>query len=205
MKDYTIRLAEINDADAYVRTHTQALIETYTPIMPPEYAAGRLAEIPEWVARRTAAFTQMHADLASGLVPDRTHWVAVDDAGSIVGVAASGIGQPPWEHLLHLPEPPIDHQLDHIYTLAAAHGSGLGQRLLETALPDGKGAYLWVLNGNPRAEAFYRRNGFVPDGFATTCGPAWFHRPMFRMWRPDDGGENQPGFRRAATNYYDHS
>lgn len=182
---YAIRLADVADAEAYVRCHTQCLIETYARIMPPAYADGRRAEIDHYIELRTAAFAQMRDDLAAGTSPHRTHWVATDAAGSVVGVAASGVGQPPWEHLMHLPEPPIDHQLDHIYTLTATHGSGLGQRLLDTALPDGKGAYLWILNDNPRAEAFYARNGFVPDGFQTNCGPTWFERPMFRMWRPD--------------------
>ena len=48
----------------------------------------------------------------------------------------------------------------------AAAGTWLaeaGQMLLDAALGDA-GAYLWIAEDNPRAFAFYRRNGFVPDG-----------------------------------------
>lgn len=63
-----------------------------------------------------------------------------------------------------------------------AHGSGLGQALLDTAIGT-EPAYLWIMAGNPRAEAFYRRNGFVPDGLAVRAGRSWFDRPAFRMHR----------------------
>jgi len=47
--------------------------------------------------------------------------------------------------------------------VASAHGSGAGQALLHAAVGDSP-AYLWAADDNPRAEAFYRRNGFDPDG-----------------------------------------
>ena len=50
-----------------------------------------------------------------------------------------------------------------IYQYSRAHGSGTGQALLDAAIGDAP-AYLWVAEDNPRAQAFYRRNGFVPDG-----------------------------------------
>lgn len=185
MTAYSIRLARVADAEAYVRMHTEALIATYAHIMPPQFAIDRRAEAPSQVVLRAQAFARMHDELASGAVPRRTHWVATDPGQRIVGVVASGPGTQPWEHLLQVADPPIGYQLDHLYTLASTHGSGLGQRLLDAALPDGKGAYLWVLDDNDRADRFYRRNGFVPDGVRTRCGPAWFRRPMYRMWRAD--------------------
>ena len=48
-------------------------------------------------------------------------------------------------------------------------GRGLGVPLLGAALDElaGQGypsVYLWVLKGNLRAQAFYRRQGFAPSG-----------------------------------------
>ena len=42
-------------------------------------------------------------------------------------------------------------------------GTGLAARLLQEALGE-RAAYLWVLEGNERAVAFYRRHGFAFDG-----------------------------------------
>ena len=75
--------------------------------------------------------------------------------GQIVGFASSGPSRD---------EAPVrDLQLWAIYLLAEHHGSGLGQRLLDAALGD-RPASLWMAKDNPRALAFYRRNGFEPDG-----------------------------------------
>lgn len=41
----------------------------------------------------------------------------------------------------------------------------MGQALLDAAIGDA-GAFLWVAADNPRAHAFYRRNGFAADGEA---------------------------------------
>ena len=86
--------------------------------------------------------------------------VAVRD-DELVGIAMSG--------------PPRDasaawtRQLYVLYVYASDHGTGAGQRLLDAVLGDAP-AYLWVADDNPRARAFYARNGFLPDG-VTKTGP----------------------------------
>ncbi|HIW30024.1 MAG TPA: GNAT family N-acetyltransferase [Candidatus Luteococcus avicola] len=183
---YTIRLATPDDAPGYSHCYVESLAETYAHIMPPEFAASRRDDIVAGIEEHRAELQRMADALADGREPERTHWVALDDAGEVVGIVSSGLGVPHWEsHLYDNPPPPVELNLDHIYTRASTHGTGLGQRLLEVAVPDGRGAWLWILRENPRAEAFYARNGFVPDGLEVNCGPAWFGRPMFRMWRPN--------------------
>jgi len=54
-----------------------------------------------------------------------------------------------------------------IYLLAAAHGTGGGQSLLD-AVVGAEPAQLWVLHGNARAISFYKRNGFAFDGVEYT-------------------------------------
>ena len=74
-----------------------------------------------------------------------------------------------------------------IYALRRVHGTGVGQALLDAVI--GKdSAYLWVLEDNPRAQAFYRRNSFVPDGRRELLPPEWEELPEIRMVRPAAGG-----------------
>lgn len=61
-------------------------------------------------------------------------------------------------------------ELTMLYVLADAHGRGVGQGLLDAVLSD-RPASLWVAADNPRAHAFYRRNGFHPDGARSSFGP----------------------------------
>jgi ribosomal protein S18 acetylase RimI-like enzyme len=56
-----------------------------------------------------------------------------------------------------------DTELYSIYVETAHHGSGAAQALLDAVLGDAP-AQLWVVADNARAQAFYRRNGFRPDG-----------------------------------------
>ncbi|WP_346959115.1 GNAT family N-acetyltransferase [uncultured Arthrobacter sp.] len=80
-------------------------------------------------------------------------------------------------HVLHLalgpsigPEGqalPRDRQLFSIYVAAEFYGAGVGQALLDATAGDGP-AMLWVAKENPRAVAFYRRNGFNFDGTGQT-------------------------------------
>ncbi|NQX10735.1 GNAT family N-acetyltransferase [Microbacteriaceae bacterium VKM Ac-2855] len=90
--------------------------------------------------------------------------VAVIDE-AVVGFAYVGSAQARGGH------PPVRaRQLFTIYVLAAWHGRGAGRRLLDTVLPAGAPAELWVAEDNPRARRFYERNGFAPDG-ATFADP----------------------------------
>lgn len=77
-------------------------------------------------------------------------------SGVLVGIAMSG--------------PPLDaeavwtRQLYVLYVQAADHGTGAGRALLEAVLDPTESAALWVADPNPRAQAFYRKHGFVADG-----------------------------------------
>lgn len=67
--------------------------------------------------------------------------------------------------------PPLDaadgpRQLYVLYVYAAFHGSGVGTALLDAVIDPDAPASLWVADPNPRAQAFYRRQGFASDGAA---------------------------------------
>ncbi len=69
-------------------------------------------------------------------------------------------------------------------TRAAGSGqraAGSGQALLDSAVAD-RSAFLWVAELNPRAIAFYRRNGFEADG-AHTVSAEWENLAEIRMVR----------------------
>lgn len=78
--------------------------------------------------------------------------------GELVGIAMSG--------------PPLDdgaswaRQLYVLYVQAADHGTGVGPALLDAVVGPAESAALWVADPNPRAQAFYRKHGFVADGEA---------------------------------------
>jgi ribosomal protein S18 acetylase RimI-like enzyme len=68
-----------------------------------------------------------------------------------------------------------------IYVREKWWGSGLGHRLMDVAIGK-EAASLWVLAGNERAKAFYRKQGFVEDG--TQVDEPFFGVPEIRMVRP---------------------
>jgi GNAT superfamily N-acetyltransferase len=82
--------------------------------------------------------------------------------GELVGIAMAG--------------PPLDEgatwarQLYVLYVLSAEHGTGAGPALLDTVVDPEESAALWVADPNPRAQAFYRKHGFVADGAARVEG-----------------------------------
>jgi len=152
--DARVRNAQIGDADGIARVHVDSWRETY---------AGMLSErfFTEDTFRRRVSFWERYLALDP---PPGKLAVAVLD-GTILGFANSGssVG-PDAEHGFPAARPLT---LFSIYVMAAAHGSGAGQRLHDAVVGD-QPAQLWVLRGNDRATAFYRRNGFQFDGIEYT-------------------------------------
>jgi GNAT superfamily N-acetyltransferase len=79
--------------------------------------------------------------------------------GTLIGIAMSGpsLGEAEEPQQLHL-----------LYAYAAFHGSGVGTALLNAVIDPATPAALWVADPNPRAQAFYRKNGFAADGTVKT-------------------------------------
>ena len=102
--------------------------------------------------------------------------IALDESNEIIGFADAGAGRDD--------DLPVELELYSIYTLRRTHGTGLGVALLKAALGD-LPAYLWVLEANVRAQAFYAKNGFQPDGTRKLLSPEWEELPEIRMVRSD--------------------
>jgi GNAT superfamily N-acetyltransferase len=150
-----IRRARIADAPGIARVHWDTHQTTYVD-------PGRVARerVEAWtMADRVARWTANLA-IANDVydAPEGFHrmaiWVAEVD-GTIVGWANTSNGRDA--------DAPRGLELEGLYVLDAHHGTGIGQALLVAAIAD-RPAYLWALEDNPRAHAFYRRNGFVRDG-----------------------------------------
>ncbi|WP_022908708.1 GNAT family N-acetyltransferase [Aestuariimicrobium kwangyangense] len=170
-----IRRATPGDAESYARCREQSMAAAYAHFMPQEFFDRRLERFDELVA-------DYARDIAD--VDSHAHWMATDEAGRVLGICTIAAAPAQWERDLGLPEPPVQRELAQLYLTPDAQGSGLAQDLLRTALPPEQEAYLWCMWKNPRAEAFYLRQGFVHDGVEVSCGPTWFDQRMFRMWRP---------------------
>ncbi|TWD74957.1 acetyltransferase (GNAT) family protein [Kribbella amoyensis] len=163
-----IRRAEPADAEAGAWCHLLCWREAYAGLVEPGLLAERTSDIERRVERWTSA-------LAAGVV----RWIAVDSGDDVsvrdrvVGFASAGTSRDE--------DAPTELELYAIYTRAAWWGTGLGARLFEAAVGD-EPASLWVLEGNARARAFYRRLGFVEDG--STVDEPFFDVPEIRMVRP---------------------
>ena len=145
-----IRPAIPADAVAIATVHAQSWRETY----------GRFVDNPDtdpWfdVGRRIGMWR-------SSLEEEELNVVVADADGSIVGFAATPLT--PGADAVR-PE-----ELQMLYVIESSHGSGAGQAPLDAVLGD-RPASLWVAADNPRAHAFYLRNGFRPDGAESSFGP----------------------------------
>ncbi|MDQ2757874.1 MAG: GNAT family N-acetyltransferase [Actinomycetota bacterium] len=80
---------------------------------------------------------------------------ALDQDGSVVGLASGGASRDD--------DAPTAWELYTINVQQPSQGSGLAHDLLVEVLGD-RPASVWVLTANGRAQSFYRRHGFLPDG-----------------------------------------
>jgi hypothetical protein len=63
------------------------------------------------------------------------------------------------------------------------YGTGLSAALLSAAVGHSP-AYVWVLQDNPRTQAFYLKHGFRPGGERSLLPPEWEELPQLRTVRP---------------------
>ena len=129
------------------RVHVWSWQQTYRGLMSDE-----ILDDPSLQFRRERLWTAALSDERYA-----KHRVAVaEHRGQVVGIAMAG--------------PPADGDsssaahLYVLYLLDAHHGSGAGTGLLEAVIGSAESASLWVADPNPRAQAFYRKHGFRPDG-----------------------------------------
>ena len=90
------------------------------------------------------AFATSWRERLADPLPDTLRLVARDEQG-IVGFSTAG---PP-----RIDDPPADFELYAINLLPRAQGTGLADELLDRTLGE-RAAYLWVIEGNERAQAF---------------------------------------------------
>lgn len=158
--DFLVRRAGVEDALQIADVHVAAWRETYGPLLP----AGALDSLD----------AGERAQKWAGIIAGGEEVLVAEDAGGIVAWASGGPGRDD--------DAPVDRELEGIYSPARVHGSGVGQLLLDAVIADSP-AYLWVLDGNARAEAFYRRNGFRRDGAEREHAVAGIPRTTVRMVR----------------------
>ena len=124
-----------------------------------------------WAALDDATRTRMWLRLLSR--PGAHRVVVAEAGGRIVGFAAAG---PSYDDL-----PARETELHALYVTAVMHGTGVGQTLFDCVVA-GRPCSLWVAEGNARALAFYRRQGFQPDGTRKTV-TEWEGLVTIRMVR----------------------
>jgi L-amino acid N-acyltransferase YncA len=148
-----VRPARVEDVVQMARVNVRCWQETYRGLM-----SDAELDDPGFLAVRerfwTAALTE------EGYRENR---VAVAERdGELIGIAMSG--------------PALDagaawaKQLYVLYVCVADHGTGAGLALLEAVVDPEESVALWVADPNPRAQAFYRKHGFIADGAAQIEG-----------------------------------
>jgi ribosomal protein S18 acetylase RimI-like enzyme len=140
-----VRPARPDDARRLAEIHVETWRATYPGVMPQELLDSLSVDSRE--------------RLWQEWIPNPEVAVFVSEAsGEVVGFVSVGPC---------LTEPEIG-ELYAIYVVPAAHGTGAGPALMDTAVASlgerWEEAILWVATENPRARRFYEREGWVADG-----------------------------------------
>jgi ribosomal protein S18 acetylase RimI-like enzyme len=158
------------DAAELGRVHQQCWVETYQELVPPEF----------WEHSTEARRIGMWERMLRRSEPGR-RMVLAEVGTTVVGFAVVGAALT----REHPDAPAVDAvEVRMLYLRRSHHGSGIGQQLLDAVLVDGEAAQLWVAEQNPRAQAFYRRNGFAPDGVRDLNAHRGTDLTAIRMLRP---------------------
>jgi GNAT superfamily N-acetyltransferase len=148
MAEVTVRRAGAVDAPEVARVQVTGWHEAYTGRMPQSILDGLNVD-------RSTRWWHMIISGGEPLDAPGEVWVAECD-GTVIGFASAGTSRDE-------DRVPGERELYAIYVLAEHYGSGAGQALLDAAIGR-SAASLWILEDNPRARAFYERNGFRSDG-----------------------------------------
>lgn len=161
---FEVRPAIPEDAPGLVDVRIASWREAYQGIIPAWFLSsldnGRTASVARWTGYIKRGENRFIAGLADG---------------GHVGFAIAG--HPRDE------DAPAPIELYALYTRAVMWGSGLGGALMEAAIGQGP-AYLWTLEENTRAQAFYAKYGFAPDGSRQMLDGELSDIPEIRMVRP---------------------
>jgi len=149
----TVRPPQAEDVAQMARVNVRCWQETYRGLI-----SDAVLDDPGFLAARERFWT---AALTDERYRDNRVAVAERD-GELFGIAMSG---PPLDAV-----PAWARQLYVLYVYAADHGTSAGRALLEAVVDPDESAALWVADPNPRAQAFYRKHGFVADGTAQVEG-----------------------------------
>jgi len=151
--ELAVRPARVEDVVQMARVNVRCWQETYRGLM-----TDAVLDDPDFVAVRERFWT---AALTDERYSENRVAVAERD-GELIGIAMSGPAQDAgaaWARQLYV-----------LYVYIADHGTGAGPALLEAVVDPAESVALWVADPNPRAQAFYRKHGFVTDGAAQVEG-----------------------------------
>jgi ribosomal protein S18 acetylase RimI-like enzyme len=167
-----IREATAEDAPELALIGAATLLESFAGLVPGDALLGHCANY-HFPAAYVAYFDK----------PATRMWLAeVSPGRAPVGYA-----------MLTVPDFPSDLvqegdlELRRIYVFSRFHGGGAGRRMMETAIANAReqGASRLLLGVHPdnlRAQAFYRKNGFVQIGSRTfRVGTSTFVDPVFAL------------------------
>lgn len=170
--DVRIREWQAADLPAIGRLHATSRHHAYADLVDPDALAQVSPASQEAVWR--SRWAELHAGAAHGR-PFTALLAELD--GEPVGFAVAFV--------LPQPDSGSEVELNALHVLPSHHGGGVAQRLMGAVVSALEAwsvdvAHLMVLEGNERAQAFYRRTGWVLRGTAGTHDVGGAQVPVLR-------------------------
>lgn len=148
---FSLREPTLSDASQIADLHVRTWREAYSHLLPEDFFTD------EHIQSRH----RMWSRILSNPTEEWSIRIAENDE-EIIGFAHVGPSFGPEGQTF-----PRDRQVFCLYVASTHYGTGAGQALLDATSGNGP-AMLWVAKDNPRAVAFYLRNGFHFDGVEQT-------------------------------------